>query len=191
MGRGLSMRDLARQADLAVSFLSRIEAGKASPTVMSLVKILGALGLDVPSFFQGESDQETKPDPPPDQGPRVVFHRADMRLLGQRDRRWWYAFPGGAPWKADLTYEEYASPTRTREVERHGTDVMGYVIAGKLEIELPGAGVQTAKAGDAFYIPAGQAHVSRNAGPRAAKLVVVHLRPPAVAGAKPRRARKA
>jgi mannose-6-phosphate isomerase-like protein (cupin superfamily) len=78
--------------------------------------------------------------------------------------------------KADLTYEEYAARTRQAQVERHHTDLMGYVVSGELEIELPGHGAELERMGDAFYIPAGQPHISRNPGLRVTRLVVVHLR---------------
>ncbi len=164
--RGLSLRELALRADLAVSFLSKIEAGKASPTIMSLVKILEALRIDVAEFFGSD-------DRPAD---TVVFRRADMRALHGKDRTWWYAFPKRRDIKATLAYEEYAPRSQVTEVERHGGDVFGLVLAGALTLEVAGRPAATAETGDAFYIPARTAHVARNNGRQVLKLVVTQLK---------------
>jgi transcriptional regulator with XRE-family HTH domain len=44
---GLSQEKLAEKADLSTVFISRIERGKESPSVDSLVKIARALGVKV------------------------------------------------------------------------------------------------------------------------------------------------
>ena len=48
----LSMRELAAKADVAASLISKIEAGKTSPTVTSLQKILRAMDVDFYEFFR-------------------------------------------------------------------------------------------------------------------------------------------
>jgi transcriptional regulator with XRE-family HTH domain len=164
----LSMRELAASAGLAVSFLSRIEAGKASPTVMSLVKILEALQVEFTEFF--------KKDGARDVSDQVVFKKSEMKVLEGQGRTWAFAFPGHPAIKAVLTYEEYRPRTRILERERHRQDIFGSVVAGELTLEIVGRGVFTAGAGDAFYLKAGQEHVSRNDGTRTLKMVVGHLR---------------
>jgi len=42
-----SQETLAEKADLSTVFISRVERGKESPTVDSLAKIAGALGVQV------------------------------------------------------------------------------------------------------------------------------------------------
>lgn len=166
--RRLSLRELAGRAGVAPSFLSKIEAGKASPTIMSLVKILEALGVEVASFFGG-------PPAPEDQ---VVFKKADMRPLKEVDRTWWYAFPERPDLRMVLTYEEYRPRTRVAEVESHRTDLCGYVLEGALTLELPGQGKVRAEEGDAFYIRARKGHIARNEDSKLLRMVVVQLKEP-------------
>lgn len=166
--RGLSMRELASRAGIAVSFVSKIESGKTSPTIMSLGKILEALGTDVPAFFADRA--------PADGELPIVFPRAGMKALAGDDRVWWYAFPSRPEVKLMLTYEEYAPRSRVLEQERHATDVCGLVLDGTLTLDVAGTGKVSASEGDAFYLRAGKRHVARNDGRKKLRLVVVQLR---------------
>lgn len=165
--RRLSLREAAGRAGIAPSFLSKLEAGKASPTIQSLVKVLEALDVDVVTFFGDLSGGGELP---------VVFPRAGMRALEGKDRTFWYAFPAHRDARLTLTYEEYEPRSKVREEEQHATDLCGYVIDGELSLEIPGRGSWKAKAGDAFYLRAHQPHVASNEGPKKLKLVVVQMR---------------
>lgn len=165
--RGFSMRELASRAGVAVSFLSKIESGRTSPTIMSLVKILEALGTDVAGFFAQRSANDELP---------IVFPRGGMKALEEVDRTWWYAFPSRPELKMILTYEEYAPTSRVLEQEEHKTDVCGLVLEGTLTLDVAGSGKVTARKGDAFYLRAGRRHVARNEGKKPLRLVVVQLR---------------
>ncbi len=52
----MSLRDLARAAEISASMLSQIETGKAFPSVRSLYKIAAALGVSVDYFFPAEDE---------------------------------------------------------------------------------------------------------------------------------------
>lgn len=49
-----SQRELAEATGLAVSYLSRLENDRIAPTVRTLTKVAGALGLPLTSFFESE-----------------------------------------------------------------------------------------------------------------------------------------
>lgn len=49
--KGLSLRTLASITDFSPSFLSQIENGHTSPSIASLEKLAGALGLTLSDFF--------------------------------------------------------------------------------------------------------------------------------------------
>ena len=162
---GLSLRETASRANIAPSFLSKLEAGTASPTIQSLIKVLEALGTDVVTFFGALSVDDDLP---------VVFPKKEMRSLEGKDRTFWYAFPGHRDVQLVLAYEEYQPGSKVREEEEHPVDLCGYVIDGVLTIELTGRENTVARKGDAFYIRAGQRHVSSNHGNKLLRLVVVY-----------------
>jgi DNA-binding XRE family transcriptional regulator/quercetin dioxygenase-like cupin family protein len=61
--KGLSLRELATQADVSPSLISQIENGKANPSVMTLHTIAASLEIPINYFFPGSGDDE-KMGPP-------------------------------------------------------------------------------------------------------------------------------
>lgn len=165
--RGLSMRELAGKSQVSASFVSKIESGKASPTVVSLMKLLDAMDLGLHDFFQAYEENN-----PVD---NVVFPKEQMAVGQDSQHSWCFAFPRHPDIKMSLSYEESKPHTRLRAKEMHKHDLCGYVIAGELTIDIPGRGRFVAKAGDAFYLPAGLMHISGNRGEQLLKLVAVEI----------------
>lgn len=54
LGKGVSLRDLAKHIGLTRSFLSQVERGKTNPSIASLEKIAQALGIGLSYFFKEE-----------------------------------------------------------------------------------------------------------------------------------------
>ncbi|MHB0998621.1 MAG: cupin domain-containing protein [Armatimonadota bacterium] len=166
--RKLSMRELAAKADLSVSLISKVEAGKVSPTVMTLQKILDGMDVDLYEFLLNKSDID-----PADQ---IIFKKADMAVSEDEEHTWYYAFPKHPNIKVELTYEEYQPHTSVIERESHKGDICGFVVSGELALDVIDRGTFTAKKGDAFYVKAGQLHVARNEGDKVLKVVAAQLR---------------
>ncbi len=162
----LSLRALAQQSGVAVSFLSKVEAGRSSPTLATLLKILEALGASAPAFFAAQEKRTADV---------LVQRQADMKALDDGDKFWRYLFPNTPGVKLVMTYEEYQPHTRNVELERHPSDVCGLVLAGTLNLELSGQDCVTVGAGDSFYIRAGTPHAASNRGGKLLRLVAVEL----------------
>jgi transcriptional regulator with XRE-family HTH domain len=58
--RGLSYRQLATRAGIALSTLYRVESGSASPTVAMLERLAAALNVRVVDFFPTESNPKQR-----------------------------------------------------------------------------------------------------------------------------------
>jgi transcriptional regulator with XRE-family HTH domain len=172
--RGLSMRGLASKADVAVSFISKIEGGKASPTLTTLVKLLETLGVSVPEFFAPESRESQD---------LIVTKHDTMRVLDDGDKCWRYLFPNHPDVKLVMTYEEYRPHTRNKEPESHQSDICGIVLEGVLSVELADGRLLEACKGDSFYIRAGTVHTSSNRRDEKLLMAVAEL-PIALKGAK-------
>jgi transcriptional regulator with XRE-family HTH domain len=163
--RGLSMRELAAKSQVSASFVSKIESCKASPTVVSLMKLLDAMDLGLHEFFQ--TDKEDNPVE------MIVFPREQMAVSEDSQHAWFYAFPRHPDIKMNLSYEEFKAHTRLRAKETHKHDLCGFVISGELTVDIPSRGRFVAKAGDAFYIPAGLMHIAGNRANQILKLVAI------------------
>jgi transcriptional regulator with XRE-family HTH domain/quercetin dioxygenase-like cupin family protein len=57
----VSLRELAKKADISASMLSQIEMGKAYPSVRSIYSIAAALGVPVDYFFPDQDMERGKP----------------------------------------------------------------------------------------------------------------------------------
>jgi transcriptional regulator with XRE-family HTH domain len=165
-GRNLSLRALALKAGVAVSFLSKVERGRGSPTVATLLKILKALGTSAPAFFA---------EPSHALGNVLIQRKAGMKVLDDGDKSWRYLFPNTPGVQAVMTHEQYQPRTRHVEVEQHAADICGLVLSGVLTLLLPGQDAVTVRAGDSFYIRAGTRHASANRGATLLRMVVAEL----------------
>ncbi|GAA1695886.1 helix-turn-helix domain-containing protein [Microbacterium sediminicola] len=56
MAQQISLRKLAAEADVSVSFLSQVERGTASPSIASLMRIAKALGQTIGNLFEARTD---------------------------------------------------------------------------------------------------------------------------------------
>jgi transcriptional regulator with XRE-family HTH domain len=77
--RRATLREVADRAGLSESFLSQVERGVASPSVASLQRIAGALGVSVADLFEPDGDRVR---------PRVLPKESRPSLaLGARGRK--------------------------------------------------------------------------------------------------------
>ena len=141
----LSMRELARRAGVAVSYVSNLEAGKVSATIASLRKLLVALDSDIGPFFSnGQSPQAG-----------WVFPRHQMHTVHDQGRSYTFILPSRSDIRLEMFDEELFAGEKP-EFESLPGDLAGYVLSGELCLELKGETAQKLQAGDAFYVPAGR-----------------------------------
>lgn len=77
--RQLSLRELARQANISASMLSQIETGKAYPSVRSIYTIAAALSLPVDYFFPEQTGDGLAPFAANPSGPADEMTASEMR----------------------------------------------------------------------------------------------------------------
>jgi transcriptional regulator with XRE-family HTH domain len=82
--RNMSLRTLAGQAEVSVSFLSQVERGTASPSIASLMRIAKALDQTISSLFETRSNSRLVRA---GEGPRLVHPNSqwEEELLTPRD----------------------------------------------------------------------------------------------------------
>jgi transcriptional regulator with XRE-family HTH domain len=165
--RGYSMRELAKRADVSVSFLSSIETAKSSPTLAMLLKILEALDTTAPEFFTTDSPRSLDP---------VAFASEQMTVIDDGEKYSKFLFPDTRETGCIMTYEEYQPYTRNLEKESHPRDLCIYVLAGELSLEIPLRKPIVVRAGDSAYLKAGTTHVASNRTEEILRMVVVELK---------------
>lgn len=80
--QGISMRTLASRSGLSANALSMIERGKTSPSVSTLYKLAGALGISITAFFGTEYEQKQVVFLKNDTRTRLPFTRGVFEALG-------------------------------------------------------------------------------------------------------------
>lgn len=162
----LSMRELAKQAGVAPSYVSGVERSRISPTIAAVRKILIAMGSDLGDFFPAT----------PVQNDNYVFRREAMRSTADKKRCYTFILPRRKDIKLEMIEEEYVAGEKP-EFEKINSDLSGYVISGEFLLEIRGEPSQELRTGDAFYVPARTAVRGRCVKGKSARLITVQVPP--------------
>ncbi len=160
---GMSVRALAARAGITPAMISCVENGKASPSLVTLEKVLSALGTELVAFFGAEQKAPRGP----------VFPRESMRLVADDERSCKILFPKTGVIGVEMMDEIIQRGTRKPAFVKLTCDIAGYLLSGLLTLEVKGDGATELRPGDAFYIPAGQEHRGFSKGKEPTRLITV------------------
>ncbi|HET7875708.1 MAG TPA: XRE family transcriptional regulator [Methylomirabilota bacterium] len=167
--RQLQQRQLAEKAGLTPSMLSQIESGRLTPSLPTLGKIAGALGVPLASLF------ESKPD-----GRLHITRRSEYPVVsfdGSSEK--WHVLGAGL-FQGKIRAVVSTLGPRGKGVKTDkviiapGQMKLFYVIEGKVTLHYNGD-THTLEAGDSAYLDGGIPHGWANVGSRAAKALWVIL----------------
>jgi transcriptional regulator with XRE-family HTH domain len=156
--RELSQKALAQKAGLAPSLVSQIESGKLTPSLHTLGRLAGALGVAIPAFF------EQPPDGRIHLGRRQ--ERAQVRFDGSSER-WEVLAAGLFRGKVRAVVSTLGPRGRAVPPERvllePGQMKLLYVLQGRVALLYAGAR-HVLEAGDSAYLDGGVPHTWENLG---------------------------
>jgi XRE family transcriptional regulator, regulator of sulfur utilization len=165
--KGLTMRELARQAGCSPSFLSQLELNQASPTIVNFEKICNALKMTLVDVLREE---------PHLQEPiQVPLHSEDHPLAMRWQRAWLrHLLPHDAPkpFTALQLTLDIGGETPSRR-SRRSINELAIVLRGTVDLTI-GERVFHLEPLTAIYFDLGMAHQWRNVGPDVAELLMVH-----------------
>jgi transcriptional regulator with XRE-family HTH domain len=201
--RQISLRELARKADISASMLSQIETGKAFPSVRSIYSIAAALGVPVDYFFPDQSATQTESaavdaglltasemraaaasrgtgdDTPdfaaPPGAPSPVITRAQRPTIELKGGVAWARLTAAAEAGAEFLEITYApGATSGAPMSHHEGREFGLLLAGELTVEL-GFETYLLRPGDSIIFDSGTPHRLSNhtAAPTRALWVVL------------------
>jgi len=178
---GLTLQALARKSGKSISFISKIERGRARPSITALQDIAEALDVPICWFF------ETDGPVPADERPYIVRANRRRRLsyfgmtstdyMGRED----FLLSAGLDGRLALGVSHYEpGGTAGDDLYTHQGEEAGLVLEGEIELTLDKK-VFLLKHGDSFSFPASLPHTYRNSGEITAVLMwantPVSLRP--------------
>src|SRR4051794_38665640 len=182
---GMSLRELARQAEVSPSFISQIENGKSQPSVASLYTLARLLSVSIDELF----DQRDQPvqarelidgswgpngsmNPtnawhPSEYANRIsVVHPAHRSRLSMAEGVVWErlaATPEHAVNFMKIHYAPGATSTAGGELQSHDGYEYGYVLRGTIEVTV-GSEIFVLHAGESLGFDSDIPHVLRNIG---------------------------
>jgi transcriptional regulator with XRE-family HTH domain len=168
-GRGLSLRSAAALAGIAPAALSQIENGKNSPSVSTLKKALGAMGVSLGEFFISAEQTETA---------AFVFRNSHLVNVASGRGLRFLGLPGAGSARAiQFLRETYAPGADTgAEPYAHEGEEGGFCVSGSVEVTVAGRR-ELLGPGDAYYYASKLPHRWRNVG-RVPAVVISGCTPP-------------
>ena len=166
--KGMRMRDLAQRVGCDESMISKIEAGRVTPSLIMLNKIVVALDRDMASFFGLEIDTHKLVQKPEDRlrvegdalrgGQGVIYERLVPLAAGNLLEANIHNVGVGGSKVDPIT---------------HQGEAVGYLLEGEVELTIDGT-VYRMNAGDSFFFKAHLDNSYRNVGDRIARIVWVN-----------------
>jgi transcriptional regulator with XRE-family HTH domain len=181
---GLTLRELARQADVSPSFVSQIENGKSQPSVSTLYAFAQLLNVSIDELFDQRGIEAERPPlvegwgPDGDKNPTNAWHPSEYAnrvSVVHPSHRSHLAMADGVEWERlaatpehavnfmKITYAPGATSTAGGDLVGHEGFEYGYVLKGTLEVTV-GTEVFTLNVGESLGFDSSIPHVLRNVG---------------------------
>jgi len=167
--RALQQRQLAEKAGLTPSLLSQIESGRLTPSLHTLGKLAGGLGVSIASLFEATPN-----------GRLHVTRRAQYPVVsfdGSSEK--WHVLGAGL-FQGKIRAVISSLGPRSKGVKTDkvildpGQMKLFYVLEGKVALQYNGED-HVLEAGDSAYLDGGTPHGWENLGPKQAKALWVIL----------------
>lgn len=170
MVRGITLKELAEEAQCSESMLSKIENEKAAPSFGTLHRVATALGTNISELYS-----------PAHTGDKIVSHAGERPVLMTDNLR----TGKGIQMERLIPYSREhllqgnihrIAPGGGSEAIVHVGEEIGYVLEGEIELVIDGKR-HRAKAGDSFHFRSELPHSYRNVGSRAARVLWISTPP--------------
>lgn len=167
--RALQQRQLAVKAGLTPSLVSQIESGRLTPSLNTIGKIAGALGVPIATLFDGQPA-----------GSLVISRKKDYPVVTfEGDSEQWSVlgaglFQGKIRAVVSTLGPKAKGVASDKVIIKPGQMKLFYVLEGKVALHYHGER-HLLEAGDSALLDGGAAHFWENLGARAARALWVIL----------------
>lgn len=169
--RAYRIRDVADRVGCSMSVISKIENGKATPSLTLLHRVVNVLGINIGALFESQSDDGaavlragTRP---------VISIDPDARGAGVALER---LVPYGDGHLLQGNIHIVAPGGGSEGGMEHEGEEVGYVLEGELSLTLDGRTYEL-RAGDSFAFRSNRQHGYRNSGTTAARILWINTPP--------------
>ncbi len=159
--RGMTLQQLSSRTGLSVGFLSQMERGLSSPSIVSLQAICEALSIDMPQVFT------------PTKEPRTVTKQMDQPRIEIANSAVSYRYLSGefSGRVNEILINEFP-PGFKHPPARHEGEEFGYVLEGRLLLRFEDSSYSL-EGGDSYHFSAGIPHGYETPEDGGAKALIV------------------
>ena len=161
---GLTLQELADRSELTKGFLSQLERGQVSPSVVTLWDLIECLGSTPSEFFQEEEEQIVFSE-------QQYFEKIDE---AGNSRQW--IVPSAQKYQMEPMLVQLQPHSTLEEDKPHTGEEFGYVLSGRIQLHLDEK-TYIVRAGESFYYRAAKTHRISNPGGRPAKYLWISTPP--------------
>jgi transcriptional regulator with XRE-family HTH domain len=171
MVRGITLKELAAEADCSESMLSKIENDRAAPSFGTLHRIATALGTNISELYAAANDSMDR-----------ILSRARERPVLKTDN---LRTGKGLELERLIPYSREhllqgnihrIAPGGGSEAIAHVGEEIGYVLDGEIELVIDGRRFRAVK-GDSFHFRSELRHAYRNVGKKVARVLWINTPP--------------
>lgn len=161
---GLTQQELADRTELTKGFISQLERGQVSASVVTLFDLIECLGTTPADFFRQEEEQ-------------VVYSEKEyFEKVDDEGNSIQWVVPTAQKNRMEPLLVVLQPHSGLEEDKPHDGEEFGFLISGRLELTL-GEKVCQVRAGESFYYRAAMNHRITNPGNRPAKFVWISSPP--------------
>jgi transcriptional regulator with XRE-family HTH domain len=160
-----TLKDVAHSAGCSESMLSKIELGRAAPSLDLLSKLAETVGASVAQLF---NDENRQPIHVYNQGERPVMELGSQKMHGRARLERLIPFDHGRQLNANLHVVPPGGGSAGVLV--HAGEEVGFVIEGYIEVTIDGKPYLLGPGGS-FFFPSTLPHSYRNVGTVTARIV--------------------
>lgn len=166
VARGWTLEDVGARAGLSAAFLSRLERGKVSSSLSSLIRLSGALDVSLESLLASDRRGQARSG-------YLVRRGVERGLLSGGAYRY-KPLAGGLPHHSVWVFELEYPPGKVDEFDAYsheGEEVL-YVLSGEIAFAIDGERISL-RAGDCVQFDARQPHGGGNQGTVPAMMLMI------------------
>ena len=162
---GLTQQELADRAELTKGFISQLEQGQVTPSLVTLLDLIECLGTTPSDFFR------------PTGAEKVVFGERDyFEKIDENGNSTVWVVPSAQSNQMEPVLVTIQPHSALPADDPHNGEEFGYVLSGRIALYRQETRSDV-KAGESFYYEADKPHRIENPGSRPAKLLWVSTPP--------------
>lgn len=162
---GLTQQELADRAELTKGFISQLEQGQVTPSLVTLLDLIECLGTTPSDFFKSNGAE------------KIVYGEKDYfeKIDAEGNKTEWLV-PSAQSNQMEPVLVTIQPHAALPQDDPHNGEEFGYVLSGRIALYRQETRYDI-RAGESFYYEADRPHRIENPGSRPARLVWVSTPP--------------